>query len=165
MVVSWNRGIPKSSIFMGFSLKPTIWGYPYFRKPPYIFRCSTFLSNYFFGMSILGRIRRDESTIRPHLDVTNGQEFQLIQGLWHKLGMYGVFLYIHMITYVCMYIYIYYTYVYVYVYIHMYIYICIYTYVYIFIHIHVYIYNTYICVYVYIYIYMCFIVWYVAKYL
>ena len=38
--VSWNRvpmGTPKSSIHRGiFHYKPSIWGYPHFRKPPYV---------------------------------------------------------------------------------------------------------------------------------
>ena len=37
MVVSWNRGTPKSSNFTGiFLYKPTILGYPHFWKPPYM---------------------------------------------------------------------------------------------------------------------------------
>ena len=36
MEVSWIRGIPKSSILMGFSLlKPSILGYPHLWKPPH----------------------------------------------------------------------------------------------------------------------------------
>ena len=36
MEVSWNGGTPKSSIFNGiFHYKPSIWGYPHSRKPPY----------------------------------------------------------------------------------------------------------------------------------
>ena len=38
MEVSWNRGTSKSSILMGFSLiNQPFWGYPQFRKPPYVF--------------------------------------------------------------------------------------------------------------------------------
>ena len=38
MAVSENRGTPKSSILIGFSIKPSILEYPYFWKPPYEFQ-------------------------------------------------------------------------------------------------------------------------------
>ena len=39
MVVSWNRGTPKSSSFNGiFHYKSSIWGDPYLWKPPYFRR-------------------------------------------------------------------------------------------------------------------------------
>ena len=44
MEVSWNRGTPKSSIYRGFlRYKPSIIGYPYVWKPPYILTCTCIL--------------------------------------------------------------------------------------------------------------------------
>ena len=40
MGVSINRCTPKSSRFHGiFPYKPSMWEYPYFRKPPYLYPC------------------------------------------------------------------------------------------------------------------------------
>ena len=53
MVVSWNRGAPKSSIFMGFSLTTTIhFGYPHFRKPANIQKLTILPCRLFYASDI-----------------------------------------------------------------------------------------------------------------
>ena len=56
MDVSENSGTPKSSILIGFSIKPSILGYPYFWKHPYVpimktekKNCSIKLTNLLFN--------------------------------------------------------------------------------------------------------------------
>ena len=69
MDVSENRGTPKSSHFNRvFHYKPSILGYPYFRKHPYIYVCVFYIhkpmalpKHCISGFSIVNRIPLHEN--------------------------------------------------------------------------------------------------------